>query len=159
MPEFKRTWIVNFCWFWHSRNKFCHCLCQYVSCDIWYYVFMNFLFDNSCTSSGVLNWLICVRRIYIYILKSPFELHPKYAFATNRFAKSSKGENLSRVQYYRKLILKLNGIFSKALVQNTLPNVIKSCTVLQQFTVVTMLYNIPKGCSVEKKIYCTVRKL
>jgi len=42
--------------------------------------------------------------------------------------------------------------YSKTLVQNNLPKVIKSCTVLKQFTVVAVLRNLPPGLSMERFI-------
>jgi hypothetical protein len=39
--------------------------------------------------------------------------------------------------------------YSKRLVQNNLPKVMKSCTVLKQFTVVAVLRNLPPGLFME----------
>jgi hypothetical protein len=50
-------------------------------------------------------------------------------------------------------MFKLKRLFySKAHVQNNLPKVIKSCTVLKQFTVVAVLRNLPPGLSMERFI-------
>jgi len=76
-----------------------------------------------------------------WILKCPSKVNPKYSYATKRPTNCCKSHVLRR-EYQSTRILNLKGRSTTRRVLTTIPNVTKSCTVLKQFTVVTMLSSL-----------------
>ena len=69
-------------------------------------------------------------------------MNPKYSYATKKPTNCCKSHNVLRREYHRTRILNLKGSSTRRRVLTTIPNVTKSCTVLKQFTVVTMLSSL-----------------
>jgi len=90
--------------------------------------------------------VVANKRYIICILKYHSELNPNYTY---RLLEDLQCLTLSMAV---KNVETSWQFYSKTLVQNNLPKVIKSCTVLKQFTVVAVLGNLPPGLSMERFI-------